>query len=171
MHPLPVLFMSQFFAGEGLARVTRYLSAVACHVSNRRGLPARSCDSRRGCSRCVAGRSVATKGKLPHRTNTQVPGRELPCTIESLAKSGIFGTVSGEHRQQSLDACDCPEDQLLAVFLGQGQIGRVRFHVLSIADGSQLTIRSGSPTLYGTALALTRAVEFQGLEVSRLGVR
>jgi hypothetical protein len=137
---LPFEFLSQCLAGEGLARVAHYLSAVACHVSDCHGLAAGTCDGGGGRGRCFASRSVAPERELPHRTNAQSPCCELPCTIEGVAESRVFGVVSFEHGQQSLDACDCPADQLLAVFLRQGQISHVRFHAAIVAGGHPITI-------------------------------
>src|SRR5665647_156922 len=140
---LPFEFLSQRLAGEGLARVAHYLSAVACHVSDCHGLAAGSCDGGGGRGRRFASRSVTPERELPHRTNAQSPCCELPCAIEGVAESRVFGAVSFEHGQQSLDACDRPADQLLAVFLRQGQISHVRFHAAIVAGGHPITIVSG----------------------------
>src|ERR1019366_233234 len=70
---LPFEFLSQRLAGEGLARVAHYLSAVACHVSDCHGLAAGSCDGGGGRGRRFASRSVTPERELPHRTRAQAP--------------------------------------------------------------------------------------------------
>jgi hypothetical protein len=113
---------------------------VACHVSDCHGLATGSCDGGGGRGRRFASRSVTPERELSHRTNAQSPCCELPCAIEGVAESRVFGAVSFEHGQQSLNACDCPAHQLLSVVLRQGQISHVRFHAAIVAEGHPITI-------------------------------
>lgn len=125
---LPIQFLSQFLPCERLPRVTLNLTAVTCHVGNRYRLTARSCDRSSGRTQYFSGGGMASKGELPHRTHAQSSSREPQCTIESVPNSQVFRTFCGKHRQQSLDTFDRPANQLLAVFLGQREICRIRLH-------------------------------------------
>ena len=112
-------------ACEGFARVARYLAAVTCHMSDRDGLTEGSghCGCGDGCR--LASRGVATEGELSHRTDAQMPGCKLSCSIKSRGETRVRWSVSFEQGQQALDAHGRPANQFPAVFLRQGQIGHV----------------------------------------------
>ena len=115
--PLPLQFLSQCLASEGFARVARYLAAVACHVSDRDGLTEGSCHSGCGDGCRLASRGVATEGELSHRTDAQMPGCKLSCSIKSRGEARVRWSVSFEQGQQALDAYGRPANQFSAVFL------------------------------------------------------
>lgn len=114
---LPVQFLGQLLAVQGLSRVAAYLSAVTGHMRNCHGLTAGPRDRSRVRIGCFTGGGVAAKGELAHFPNAHLPQLKLLRSLYCIAEARVTGTVSSENNQHSFDACDGPVKELSAFFL------------------------------------------------------